>query len=200
MSIGRTGIKLRGTDQNIPRDKMLEWFKQEGTTCESLACWSENVPAYDYHVTRVSFVFLCKACKIGVLTMHPDVRKNWERDLGVNMYSQLMKRSYVVANVNSGFALEEAIEERENLLDELAKIKQKEEAAQRRELRKAIRESSTKIGAPDEELITARQRQEIRRLSGLPILGGERVDKAAVLQAKLIPPVTLLAITSKETE
>lgn len=173
-------------------------LRKFNTRCESPKCHPDVSPAFMYHQSSWSFCYLCQPCwdEVNCLTGKPLIA--WQISLAEHMWEVMMRRAYPHMNVKSGFVLEEMLESRVANERKLASLAASERAAEQRDLRRQIRESSTKIGAPDDELLVARERQDLRKQMGMPTLGRERVDHVSILRSKLIIPST--TSTDKEGE
>lgn len=173
-------------------------IKKFNTRCESPKCHPDASPAFIHHQTAWSFCYLCQPCWEEVNFLTGGMLVAWEVALAEHMWELMMRRAYPHMNVKSGFVLEEMLEIRVENERKLATLADKERAAEQRDLRRQIRESSTKIGAPDDELLVARERQDLRKQMGMPTLGRERVDRTSILRSKLIIPS--ISSTDKEGE
>lgn len=195
MPIGR---RLDAPEVNIDFDAMSRWLDQHDTLCEAPECEGNPRRAFTYHRSAWSFIFIClphveMVDKMGALSLAA-----WEKRVAEHMYEKFLVRSYAHTNIKSGLLLEESMTMREEAERELRKIELRQGQVEQRELRKAIRDSETKIGAPDDDLLVARQRQDLRARMGQP-LRGERpktAERVKMLTARLLVPI---ATDKKET-
>lgn len=187
MQIGR---RLNKPPIVLNMDDVRRWFKENGTVCESpLHKLGEEPPAVTYYQTDWSFAFLCAACNAMAKASTGSSKTAWDRRLAEHMYQLMVRRSYVHANIQSDFMLEEIIAQRNEAVKQIEQEDKKRDAAERGEIRKHIRESPVKVGMADDEILSARQRQVHREQSGAARVGPARVDRASVLRAKLIAPL-----------
>ncbi len=198
MPIGRP-LNIDRIDLDL--DFYREMLEENNSTCESLMCADKETPAWAYYQSRWSFLFLCADCYIKVMKLGPSRRQAWDKYMAEVMYEKFLQRSYVHQNNISGFALEESLIVRAQTQKEIDKLKARQEHEERRELRHAIRASATKIGAPDEELLVARQRQKARQDAGLPTIGApsKRSEKIKLLTSRLIVPTLFSAVNKNDS-
>lgn len=173
-------------------------LKRFNTRCETPKCHPDVSPAFMYHQSIWSFAYLCRDCWEEVNYLDGKPRMAWDVRLAEHMWELMMRRAYPHMNVKSGFLLEDMLESREVNEKLLAKRETRQRTAEQRELRTQIRESTTRIGAPDDELLVAREREDLRKQMGMPTLGRKPVDRVSVLRARLIIPSPLS--TDKEDE
>lgn len=170
---------------------MQAWFKLEGSTCEAPECQANPQPAFCWYQTDYSFVWLCQPHYEMTMLMDETTQARWNRKLAEHMYELFLVRSYVHQNNKSGFALEQSIEVARQAAYEIAQMETSARAVETRQIRAAIKSAPHRIGSPDEELLTARQRQAARTAQGKPTLGPsiqQRTDRLVTLRAKLTVP------------
>lgn len=190
MPVGRR-LRLKPGEVQIDQEALESLLEKHKTGCESPECKLRPKSAFTFYHTTWSFAFLCETCfnKYNGATGGPKRRQDLA--LAEHMHDLMMHRSYVYMNTKSGFLLEEMILLRKEIERKINRIEQQSASAERSELRKQIRESKTTIGAPDDELLVAREREELRRRMGLPTTARLRTDRTAPLRAKLIVNVQL---------
>lgn len=176
---------------------------QHETTCETPACYHRDggpEPAWYYYQTTWSFAWVGQGCYEYAQTLSGVRRDKYDRELAEHMMELLLVRSYAHQNRKSGFLLERSIAARDKIEKEIKRLEKHDAGLERRELRKAIADSHIKVGAPDDELLVARQRQDLRVRLGKPMIGRPVTDRAASLRAKLIVPSIFQSPTKKEGE
>lgn len=161
-------------------------FIKYNTKCETPECKDRLNPAFTFYHTTWSLIWICEPCFNQYYEATGELKKRQDRALGEHMYDLMMRRSYNYMNDKSGYMLEEMIAQRAKVMHEIETAGDKQRAAERRELRSQINEAKTKVGAPDDEILIARERQDLRAQMGKPILGQQRTDRLAGLRAKLI--------------
>jgi hypothetical protein len=183
------GRKLNTPPVILDMDDVRRWFTENDTRCETAEHPLLDAPhAVTYYQTEWSFAFLCEDCNDFFTSMDPATRLEWDGRLADHMYSIMLRRSYVQTNITSGFVLEEIVAQRAQTVREIEKLDGTQRAFEQREIRKHIRESTVKVGMADDEILTARQRQDKRQQAGVPRIGPARIDRGSVLRARLLPP------------
>jgi hypothetical protein len=189
------GRKLDVGVVELDLEQMQAWFKQENSTCEAPECDANPQPAFCWYQTQHSFVWLCQLHFEMTMVLSGMHLSTWNRKLAEHMYEKFLVRSYVHQNNTSGFALEAAIEVSQQAAKEIASLNKTADARAAREIRAAIKSSPVRIGSPDEEILTARGRQDARVAAGKPRIGRpslndpvKRTDRLVTLRAKLIVP------------
>ena len=138
-----------------------------GAHCEAPRC---ALPAESVFLHEIVAALVCEM-HLAQAEAAPNPTAIWLRKA---LADGLMLHSFEIANRESGGALLRRLRQRD-----LELVKQKELLAGRkkdeaRELRKLVRESGIKVGAPDDALLVARQRQDLRSRMGEPIRGVPR--------------------------
>lgn len=151
----RLRLMVDFTDPNLLDEIRYELLEHQ-TACEVPKCTSQAVMPYR---NDHSVIFICEPhdAIIQQSAANPDSKRAMNKLLSEGMYSGLLNKSYVHANNNSGFVLEELVEAHVMEGERRVKLAKQDVAAERRKIRKAINESNVRIGAPDEALIVARQ-------------------------------------------
>lgn len=187
MPIGR---KLNVDRVELKFDFIHPLLVKNGSTCEAVECASKPQPAWFYLQTEWSFILICKAHYDFVQLMPASVRLYWDKRLAEYMYEKFLERSYAHMNVKSGLLLEEAMTARIEAEKEIARLEAKQDGVERRELRKAIKASGTRIGSPDDELLVARQKQDLRVKLGHARIGpaSQTPAKIRLLKSRLLIP------------
>ena len=182
MPVGRK-LNVAMVEVNLPMFQAM--FKKHGTMCEAPGC-NPVQPAFAPYQSVWSFSFLCKAHYDHVISLRDRMRLAWERTLAEHMLSLLHRQSYTKSNINSGFLLEQAIAVREEAAAELDRLASRAEAKTRADLRRQIRESGSKPGIADDEILTPRLRQAARQQAGIKQPGPKPVNHRAILIPRLI--------------
>lgn len=171
--------------------QIREQLIERGTVCELCQSAQAVVP---YRNDR-SVMYVCEDDKARIDSVPASQRAQFDKHLSEVMYRGMLAKSFVFMNNESGFRLEELVENFRRQVAALDKNATRAEAQQRREIRQAIKEQQVKIGAPDDDLMSGRERQDLRRQMGLPTRGPERKTPTvkAVPTAHLVthprPPV-----------
>jgi hypothetical protein len=185
MPIGRP-LRLQPGQVTYDLAYLREMFALHQTRCETPECFADPNPADNFYHTVWSFIWICSECHDIYTTLPPRDKLQWDRLLAEHMYELMLRRSYNHMNEKSGFALEAAILKRQALLKKIKRSAPEQRAAEQRELRNQIRESKTKVGAPDDELLVARERQDLRAKLGMPIPSRPRRNHIGILRSKLV--------------
>lgn len=156
-------------------DELLREIREElierGTVCEMPSCGGQAV--FPYRNDR-SVMYVCEDDKARIESVPASQRAQFDKRLSETMYRGMLAKSFVFMNNESGFKLEELVEDFKRQVAALDKSAARLESEQRREIRRVQQESQARIGAPDDELMTGRQRQDLRRQMGQPTRGPER--------------------------
>jgi hypothetical protein len=168
----------------VDLDLYREMFLRYGTMCELAEC--KPMPAHAPYQTGLAFIFLCETHFDHGSTRLGHAKTLWDRRMGERMRDLMHRHSYVESNIAGGHALERAVAAREEVLAEIVKIQKKQVASEKRDLRRQIRDAPGKIGAADDSLLSARQRQENRVAEGGKPAGPKPVNRVALLIPRLI--------------
>lgn len=176
-------IRLKISKAQLDLDELRLHLTNAGTTCESPRC---DQPAVTYHQSSWSFAYICLGHQGLIGTLPPDLLLEWEMELAEHLFEMFLMFSFTHQNIQTEFALQEAVNERVRIEREIKAAERKRSSQERRELRTAINRSQISIGTPDDQLLVARQRQAIRKAHGKPLIGVQKKDKVAILRPKLI--------------
>lgn len=138
-----------------------------GAHCEAPRC---ALPADSVFLHEIVAALLC-GTHLAQAKAAPNSAAIWLRKA---LADGLMLHSFDIANKESGGALLRRLRQRDLELVRQKKLLAGREKSEARELRKLVRESGIKVGAPDDALLVARQRQDLRRQMGEPIRGMPR--------------------------
>lgn len=189
------GRKIMLTLVDIDTDLVREMFAKYGTKCEHPMCKDAPEPAYGVYQNGVVFMFLCHGHWAWASGLTGLPKFDWDKRANARMRELMNTLSYVHTNMNTGFALEEAVRTRNETLKEVTKLKTQEDGKIRRDLRRQIRESGVKIGSPDESLAAARAKVNDRQ-TGSPVKQPTpRTDGRVNL---LIPRLVIGKLNTKE--
>lgn len=137
------------------------------THCEMTRCALAATQVYFYPPVAA---FLCK--------LHFDFAQDQPliavSRLTTSLNEGLRLHSFIKHNQEAGGALMDSILERDKEVERQAELAKSREREEQRELRQLIKESGIKVGAPDDELLVARQRQDLRARMGEPLMGRPR--------------------------
>lgn len=143
-----------------------------GTTCEFFARCPE-IATTPYR-NRYSVVYLCDSHYQIVTNARGATRSDLDTKISVWMYGGLLRKSYVYQNTLSGGLLDQVVDAHE------AEVKRAQEHAARKdarlvaEQRGLIAADALKAGAPDEDLLTGRDRNDLRKKLHQPQLGPQK--------------------------
>lgn len=144
------------SDPAIQED-IRTWLLEYKTPCEYMGeC---DMQAMFGYLTAWTALWVCTKHHQFLMSRAASERVVLDRRLSEERYERFLRRSYVHTNNLSNFELETRL-----LAEKEADAKAKRSATQRRatasaQIRRGIAEQTVKIGAPDEELIAARQAQ-----------------------------------------
>lgn len=179
-----TGRPLRLPQAVVDPTWLREQFAIYGTECEVPRC---GQPADWYRQTDYVFIYLCGEHDGDIGTLTQAELQRFDRMMAEHMWYLWTRKLYVHVNNDSGFELEAMLAERDALLSKQRRADAAAPGKIRRELRKGIQQSGTKIGAPDDELITARGRNHLRQLIGKSPLGPGPKAKTSLVPRLVIP-------------
>lgn len=157
-------------------DEIRYELEERGTVCEYPKCTSQAVLPYR---NSHSLLFVCEEHDRLTKTAAKDPKSKFAMDrfLSEAMYEGMLSKSYVHLNNKSGFVLEEMVEAFEAEAATAVAKQAVHASKQQRELRKAFNESKIRVGAPDDDLMTGRQRNDLRERMGKPRIGSPTVQR-----------------------
>lgn len=155
---------------DLLRDVKNELIKR-GTVCEIPDCSGQAV--YPYRNER-SVLFVCEDDKARIESAPSNSMTSVNKRLSESMYQGLLNKSFVYMNNKSGFKLEDLVADFNRQVADIAKKEKQTASKQRTEIRRLQEESKTRIGAPDDALITSRQRNDLKKMNGQPTKGPAR--------------------------
>lgn len=182
MSLPRKLKVIAPLDEDLLAEIEYE-LTERGVACE-LNCGGQAITMY---VNERSAVFVCQSCKQMIDLASGALRTDLDKKISQIMHSGLLAKSYVHANNASGFQLEELVQQFQQRVKDLPRLEARDAAKQRSEIRKMIAASTTKVGTADDDLLTGRQRNELRARTGQPIKGSQRKTR----ELKSVPSATL---------
>jgi hypothetical protein len=154
------------------------------TTCEFFArCILGATTPYR---TAYSVVFLCDSHFIEVETASGARRAELDLQLSVSMYEGMLRKSYVWTNVKSDGLLDELVDAREEQIAADQRSKRNVAANNLAAQRRAISTADAKVGAPDEDLMIGRDRNDLREKLSKPRLGPTRI--VPTIKPIVLPP------------
>lgn len=142
---------------------------ERDTKCEFFAgCTTIATTPYR---NRYSVVYLCDAHYATVERAQGTVRSDLDLKISTWMYAGLLRKSYVYQNTISGGLLDELIDAHEAEIVHAKAHDARKDARILAEQRGIIAADALKAGAPDEELMTSRDRNDLREKLHRPRLG-----------------------------
>lgn len=142
---------------------------EAGTTCEYMGqCTRIATVPYRTHWT---VAYLCDEHESFLLDNTDSARLALERKLSEHRMECWLVFSYVHTNNKSGYVLEQLIEQQRGEDRKHIRAQAKAPIEARREIRGNLQRQQTRIGAPDDELLTGRQRNHLRVMTGQKPLG-----------------------------
>lgn len=171
---------------NLDEDLLAEIeyeLAERDVACE-LNCGGQATTMY---LNERSAVFMCRSCRQTVELATGALRTDLDKNVSEIMFSGLLRRSYVHLNNESGFKLEQLVATFQDQVKNLDKLDERRAKNERREIRQNLVKAQSQVGMPDEELLTARQRNDLRARRGQPTRGPQRKPR----ELKSVPSATL---------
>lgn len=122
---------------------------------------------------KYSFVYLCDAHFAKIEKATGRDRADLDNSISRHMYQGLLAKSYVWNNNQSGGALDELVDAHQAQVAKALKAAERANARTIAAQRGLIQEHATKVGAPDEELLVGRDRNDLRKKFQQPARGPE---------------------------
>lgn len=177
----KTKVKVDLTRELL--DEIEYELAERDVACE-MNCGGQATTMY---LNDRSAVFMCLPCNKLIEVATGAARTDLDKQISEIMYSGLLRRSYVHLNNASGFALEEMVADFQDRVKNLGKMDDRRASLERREIRQNLAKAQSQVGMPDEELLTARQRNDLRARRGQPARGTQRKPR----ELKSVPSATL---------
>jgi hypothetical protein len=193
VQVGRKIVVVDPADIDLAEFQVM--FKINGTLCEAPECADDRQPAYGPYPTERSFAFLCESHYNEAHARIGHARHRWNSQLAAHMLTLLNRLSYIYENAESGGELEEQLLIRAQVEADIKRTKAGAQAAERREIRRQINASGESIGLADDEILTARQRQD-----GRVAAGGKPVGPAPVSRVEKLLPRLIVGSTRPKKE
>lgn len=166
--------KLKYYPVTVDMDWIAEMCSQYGTLCEIPAgC---NNPAVTVYGTNFSLIFICEEHESAIHSMSNTSTLDYQ--IADHMRELMLTKSYVHLNNRSEFALEQQVQTYQASVRKAVAAEKRRARNSIYEIRKRLEDMGIKIGDPDEELRTARQRQFERTQKRQSTLGSDLIDVA----------------------